>query len=280
MTISSIFRTTDLTLKHRFQLSAKATAIALLTGLLSLGIVCFMAVITAPPANAFGGIGYGFSPQLYKGGHQFGQGIYFAPNHVVIRQEPSLEAPITEELFWMTQQESMQVYAKSTQAGLPSNHVFISFYPAKNIAMMAAIGDTEDGWVEVVYDHTKNKTGWVRLDDMNETKNPAEHFASYQPWQDFMKYNAKAHGIYWLNGVKDYHRSIRTSDKDEAKFLPVTVIRDLKVKHIRGNWMLVEVLDFERNTPIGWVRWRDSDGNLMVFPNISHEKKPIVTTSR
>ena len=43
--------------------------------------------------------------------------------------------------------------------------------------------------------------------------------------------------------------------------------------------MLVEVLDFERNTPIGWVRWRDHDGNLMVFPNITSDRLPVMTTA-
>ena len=105
------------------------------------------------------------------------------------------------------------------------------------------------------------------------------HFGRYQSWLDFMKFNARAHGVYWLNGVSEYHRSIRYKDDDKASFIPVTVIRDLKVRHIRGNWMLVEVVDFERNTPIGWVRWRDHDGNLMVFPNITSDRLPVMTTA-
>jgi hypothetical protein len=42
---------------------------------------------------------------------------------------------------------------------------------------------------------------------------------------------------------------------------------------------LVEVLDFERNMPIGWIRWRDEDGNLLAFPNLSGDRLPIVTTA-
>jgi hypothetical protein len=51
----------------------------------------------------------------------------------------------------------------------------------------------------------------------------------------------------------------------------------MKVRHLRGNWLLVEALDFENNTPIGWIRWRDDDGNLMVFPNINQQYHPVVT---
>lgn len=118
-----------------------------------------------------------------------------------------------------------------------------------------------------------------RLDALPGSADNPAHFGTYQPWVSFMKYNAKAYGIYWLSGVTDYYRSLRTSDDDKAPFIKVTVIRDLRVRHIRGNWLLVEALDFQRNTPIGWVRWRDNNGNILVFPNIAQEKAPIITTA-
>src|SRR5690606_12484385 len=146
------------------------------------------------------------------------------------------------------------------------------FYPEMDVAMMAVVNDTDTGWAEVIYDQRRNKTGWVKLLHSSEaaeataepspletgaddpfsrlaSRPPANrpaHMGVYQTWLDFMKLNAKAHGIYWLTGVSQYHRSVRMSDDDKAKLIPLTIVRDLKVKHLRGNWLLVEVLDFER----------------------------------
>lgn len=252
---------------------------------------------TVPPslqvAQAAGN-GYGFAPQRYQSGYSYGNGIFFAPYAFTLYSEPKSGAQPLGTIRWSHKTSGNNIEWVSPggdRHAIYADHTFFCFYPLLDVAIMAVTSDTDDGWVEVVYDQASGKTGWVqtRLQPQTEpavsqasskepTTEPA-HFGVYQTWQEFMKLNAKAHGIYWLTGVKEYYRSIRSSDSDEAKLIPVTIIRDLKVKHVRGNWLLVEVLDFERNTPIGWVRWRDDDGKLMVFPNLSGQHMPIVTTA-
>ncbi|MCE3234956.1 MAG: hypothetical protein K0Q50_1136 [Vampirovibrio sp.] len=241
--------------------------------------------------------GYGFAPQRYKAGYTYGNGVYFAPYEFTIYTQPDETAPMVGTFRWSRQTAGNSVdvtLANGDRHAVYADHLFFCFYPQWDVAMMAVVGDDDKGWVEIVYDQASKKTGWVRLKDAPqqtasatprketlaslETGEPA-HFGVYETWLEFMKLNAKPSGIYWLSGVKDYHRSVRSTDSDDAKLIPVTIIRDLKVRHVRGNWLLVEVLDFERNMPIGWVRWRDDDGNLMVFPNISGQHMPTVTTS-
>jgi hypothetical protein len=41
--------------------------------------------------------------------------------------------------------------------------------------------------------------------------------------------------------------------------------------------MLVEIKDFDHQNPIGWIRWRDEAGRLMVFTNFSQEYMPILS---
>ena len=144
---------------------------------------------------------------------------------------------------------------------------------------MSVLSENGDGWAEVVYDQRRQKTGWVKLrTHMSETETDhwPEHLGHFQSWLDFMKYNAKAAGIYWLTGVSQYHRSPRMSPNDKAKLIDIQVMRRLTVKHIRGNWLLVEVMDFDRTMPIGWIRWRDKEGRLMVFPNLAGKKTPHI----
>lgn len=72
---------------------------------------------------------------------------------------------------------------------------------------------------------------------------------------------------------------MRVSPDDNAKPVEVTVVRSLKVKHVRGNWLLVEVLDFQNLTPMGWIRWRDDDGRLLAFVDFTHQRQlPVFST--
>ncbi len=254
--------------------------------------LCFGLLMIQPVLAA--GFTRGFAPQSYKSGYAYGNGVYFAPYRFTLYSQPSETAPTVGEIHWGRKSGSKSIQAvrpDGSPAEVYADRLFFCFMPELDVAMMAVIGENDQGWVEVVYDQSKKKTAWVRLKSQPveatstterlaplDTGEP-EHFGVYQTWLEFMKLNAKASGIYWLSGVSEYQRSVRSSDDDKAKFIPITIMRDLKVKHIRGNWLLVEVLDFERNTPIGWVRWRDDDGNLMVFPNISGEHLPIVTTA-
>ncbi|WP_373532000.1 hypothetical protein [Vampirovibrio sp.] len=261
---------------------------------LGLMLAVFSFFISPQPAFALRN-GYGFAPQKYQNGYTYGNGIYFAPYRFTVYTEPKTDAPAIGTFRWshQTAGNTISVFsANGDEHSVYADHTFFCFYPQLDVAMMAVVGDTDDGWVEIVYDQAGHKTGWVQAkapsteaEGTTSVANPKSpspepvHFGLYQTWLEFMKLNAKASGIYWLSGVKEYNRSIRSSDADEAKMVPVTIIRDLKVRHLRGNWLLVEVLDFQRNTPIGWVRWRDDDGNLMVFPNISGKHLPIVTTT-
>lgn len=243
---------------------------------------------------------YGFSPQHYRGGYTYGNGVYFAPYVFTVYSKPDERAEPIAEFHWnrKTAQNAIDVtLPNGDHRSVYADHLFFCFYPQLDVAMLPVMSDSDNGWVEVMYDQTNHKTGWVHAKAPETTttenqttaaqadklpsfdKGEPAHFGVYQTWLEFMKLNAKADGIYWLSGVKEYNRSMRSADADDAKLIPVTIIRDLKVKHVRGNWLLVEVLDFERNTPIGWIRWRDDDGNLMVFPNISGQHLPIVITA-
>lgn len=244
----------------------------------------------------------GFSPQTYKSGVIYGNGVYFAPYAFTVYREPDSHAESVGTFQWRHGDDGNHVTVTlpgGDRYSVSAGHPFLSFYPGMDIAMMAVVGENGQGWAEVVYDQSARKTGWVQLapepasrraesagatpsGSMDSAKPPTDtpaHFGAYQTWLEFMRLNAKTGGVYWLSGVREYNRSVRMSDADDAKMIPVTIIRDLKVKHVRGNWLLVEVLDFERNRPLGWVRWRDDEGNLMVFPNLSGRKLPIVTTA-
>jgi len=229
----------------------------------------------------------GFSPQRYKDGTHYGTGVYFAPHKFTLYTEPKDSSPSLGTVEWNNKSGLNGLHITSAE-GMPKNayadKLFFCYYPELNIAMMAVAGENGDGWVEVIYDQQNQKTAWVKAKQESDAETPAKgnsssaseaHLGVYQTWLEFMKYNAKNNGIYWLSGVVDYNRALRSKDEDTAKLISTTVIRKLKVRYVRGNWLLVEIQDFEMNAPIGWLRWRDDDGNLLIFPNLNGSTHPM-----
>ena len=260
----------------------------LIKRLLCAALFCLFVVFSFPVTALARATGFGFSPQSYKSGYTYGNGIYFAPYRFTVYTEPRDNAPQVGEFRWSRQTQGNQVELvrpNGDHLEVYADRTFFCFYPELDVAMMAVTGDADNGWLEVVYDQAKHKTGWIKqseakaLPKLSSGEAVPSHFGVYQTWLEFMKLNSLASGIYWLSGVDEYQRSVRSSDNDMAKPIQITIIRERKVRHVRGNWLLVEVLDFEWNMPIGWVRWRDDDGNLMAFPNISGQHLPIVTTA-
>ena len=76
--------------------------------------------------------------------------------------------------------------------------------------------------------------------------------------------------LYYINGVPKNMKKLHSAPNSDSKILyqDFTVVRGIAIKQIRGNWMLVKVFDYNNNTPIGWMRWRDDDGQLLIFCNL------------
>jgi hypothetical protein len=248
---------------------------------LGLGLVTLQAQPDVSFGKTYAYPVFGFAPQMYKNRYEYGQGVFFAPYDLKVYAEPSDTAAMVEHIVWAHNSNSTGIISKVRQGVLMVDKTFISYYPSLDVAMMTVVSENGDGWAEVVIDHQSQKTGWVKLapTETAQDDNPSgpSHFGRYQTWQEFMKLNAKASGIYWLNGVSSYNKQLRTAPEDGAKIIPVTVVKDVRVKHVRGNWMLVEIKDFDHQNPIGWIRWRDEAGRLMVFTNFSQEYMPILS---
>ncbi|MDX2084002.1 MAG: hypothetical protein SFZ03_01265 [Candidatus Melainabacteria bacterium] len=241
--------------------------------LLLVGLVLVDSPIYVPAAHAYGPA-QGFGPNQYPSTLPYGQGVYFAPYQTTVYEQPEESAPVVETLAWASNNTSLMVNSQERQGPVPAKSVFLAFYPSLNIALLPVLGENGNGWAEVVYDLGRNKTGWVQLSatgkrPLSESTSTPEHFGQYQTWLEFMKLNATRNGIYWLGGVSNYHQSPRTAPEDKAKMLNLMVNKGMRVRHVRGNWLLVEVRDMGGQMPMGWIRWRDEEGHLMVFANFA-----------
>lgn len=99
-------------------------------------------------------------------------------------------------------------------------------------------------WLRVTYDDA-GREAWVK----------PQRSSAYQPWDQFLKTQT----CHLLPGVrKPFYQLYRQPSRDPLVMLtPKQVFRILKVD---GDWAMV-VVD---QTSIGWLRWRDEDGRLVL----------------
>lgn len=220
-------------------------------------------IFTIIPAQA---LLRGFSPDQYPSEKNFGIGVYFAPKNIKLYLEPKLDSDLIEELDWTYAR--LQINSASDTIENPED-VFIAFYPYKEIAVMSVIEETDD-WVQVIYDHKNNLTGWIYLKTPIEKTQYNTYIGNFYGWFQFMLKIAKKRGIYFLPGVPKKDRKLRGQPKDDSPVIKYdfTYVKRLQIKHIRGNWILVKAYDISEGSPFGWIRWRDENGQLMIFCNL------------
>lgn len=220
----------------------------------------------------------GFGPSRYPNPRQPGIGVFFAPKACPIYARPSFE---DDPIEWLRWDSSGQVFSHQRQTTVDARRIFLAFYPAQQMALLPVVSDNGVGWAEIQVNATQ--TAWVPLRSQWGEKERTEwptHWGEYQTWLEFMRDNAPKAGILWLPGVAESKRSLHMEPEDTAKLVPVELMRNVTVRHVRGDWMLLEVLDFNRESPMGWVRWRDDQGQLMAFPNLAKQRNPYVMGTR
>jgi hypothetical protein len=175
-------------------------------------------------------------------------------------EQPTLNAPVVDAFSWQNttaRTNGVTVFSETHQQPVSANELFLAFFPKYQLALLTVLDERPDGWLEVALPTVEVGKAWLAPNTQN----------TLYVWQDFMRLYGKNFGFQWLAGVPAYQRSVRLKPEDTAPLVPVTIVQGIKVLHVRGNWMLVELRDMGAEHPIGWLRWRDEAGNLMVWPN-------------
>lgn len=177
-------------------------------------------------------------------------GIYQVSNNIVLRKSPEDKAPIVKVI---------RVINKSIEPSeLTFEDIFVVYNESKELALMAVTDETED-WVELIYNNKTGERGWLKKDDPYK----------FLTWVNFYNTYAKKYGLYILNGAPEKIKEMHGSTDDTSKVIS-TINRPQKIilNIIKGNWMLVSVMDMDRIPKTGYIRWRSDDGIKYVFPAI------------
>lgn len=196
-----------------------------------------------------------FLPDNIHSTPDWGVGVYLASEKVCLYDSPNKNAKILDVIL------RNEIQATNISEELSSKNIFLAFIPKIDIAAMPVIDETDD-YYQVIYDNERNQKGWIKKSNEDQ----------FYTWQEFFNVFARKYGLVILKDIPDKYKKIRTDNSDDSPVIdnkyywPESVI----LKLIQGNWMLIKIIDYDKETTaIGWIRWRDEEGNLFVFPDFN-----------
>lgn len=179
-------------------------------------------------------------------------GFLKVPKQFNVYLFPRLDAKIVETI------DLYDFEVKTMNGFVEPQDVYVVQLDSKNLAF-CMVTDEQDGWYEIIYDKKNNKTGWIK----------PEKEQDFYKLRDFYTFFGKANGLYYMKNI-DYHKRGLYSGAyaNSQKIDGFNIIKSIKLHKISGNWALVTVLDIDAKPKIGYIRWREDDGNIIVFPKM------------
>jgi len=175
-------------------------------------------------------------------------GMYQVCDDVTIYKEPDENSQILYRVRWNEDE--------FFPAEIGAENFFVVFLPKKALALVSVM-DYNDEWVEIMYDNSTGKTGWIKKDDPYK----------FMTWINFYNTYGKKYGLTLLKSSPESCNNIKASPDDLAQTIStINHPQKINLSIIRGNWALVSVLDLDRTPKTGYVRWRSDDGVRYFFP--------------
>lgn len=177
-------------------------------------------------------------------------GLYQVGNDITIYKEPNEESQILYRVRW----NNNEFFPENIGA----ENFFIVFLEKKTLALVG-VADITDDWVEIVYDNSTGKTGWIKKDDPYK----------FMTWINFYNTYGKKYGLRLLKSAPETCKDIKASPEDLAQTIStINMPQKINLSVIRGNWALVSVMDLDRMPKTGYIRWRSDDGIRYFFPAV------------
>lgn len=177
-------------------------------------------------------------------------GVYQTGSTIVLRKTPEPNSAIVKVI---------RITENTIEPSeLTFDNVFVVYKEAKKLALMAVTDETED-WVELIYNNKTGERGWLQKDDPYK----------FSTWVNFYNTYARKYGLFILNGSPENIKNMYGSTDDTSRVISkISNQPQIKLHIIKGNWMLVSVMDSDKTPKTGYIRWRSDDGTKYLFPAI------------
>lgn len=177
-------------------------------------------------------------------------GVYQVSNEIVLHKDYDENSDVIKTIKW----NKNEILPEN----LTFHDVFVVFIPNKSLALMQVTDETED-WVEVIYNNTTGEKGWLKKDDPYK----------FATWTNFYNMYGKKYGLYILKGAPECVKNMKSSpDKQSQTVDTMNLPSKINLNVIRGNWALVSILDMDKTSKTGYIKWRSDDGVKYLFPDI------------
>lgn len=181
-----------------------------------------------------------------------GIGTFNVPEHFTVYAEPDENSAQLGQISWS--KDGVTLNNKQIR----ENDIFAAFIPSHGIAY-SAVDDEIDGWVKIFYSQAQGKSGWVKTTAKNK----------FVSWMGFFMSYGRKNGVYFFKDMPDDNKKVMSAPSSDSQRLSgYTYPKFVKLTLVRGNWMLVTILDLGNETRVGWMQWRKEDGSFMIFPKL------------
>lgn len=138
---------------------------------------------------------------------------------------------------------------------------YVAYVPENDVAFLTVDLNPGNNWYCVYLNQETGETGWV----YNEND---DDFFTYRRF--FYKYGKK-YGIRFFNDLDEDKKGLYSQPTKKSQLLSTAKYpRFISFTIIQGNWLLGNVNELGSTSKIGWIRWRNNNGTLNMFPNFKN----------
>lgn len=179
-------------------------------------------------------------------------GVYQVSNNINVYKEPNEKSPLLLSAHWDK--------INFDCADVPASNIFVVFLQKRDLGFVQVVDENEDeSWVQVIYDKNGNLLGWIKKEDDFR----------FLPWRTFFNWYGRKYGLYYLKDAPDETKNLYGSNMEGAKSIgKITVPQTIKLEAVKGNWLLINAFDIDKISKIGWIKWRNTTGEIYLFPVI------------
>lgn len=175
-------------------------------------------------------------------------GVYQTDRRVTIYEKPEYGSKVL-----LDREIHYSDYTNTKQ-----DNLFAVLVPQKELGYLY-VTDTsdDDNWVEVIYNKTENKKGWVYKNDDFQ----------FMPWVNFYNLYGRKYGLVQFKSDEINISGVYSNPDENAQIIgKISNPKMIHLTSIEGIWMLVSILDYNGYTTTGYIKWRTPQGKIFLFP--------------
>ena len=194
-------------------------------------------------------------PTSSKSIRHYGIGLYKVESDFYVFDKPDANARKIYHFILPSAKKSAIV--RETRKNI---NPYVVNIPTKNEFYTTVYEYPENGWMKIYYNQNGKETGWVKL--------PSK--SNFLTWKEFVYKYGKKNGLKLMRDVPSSSFKLYSQDSEDAQVVDTfTYPEYIALRMIRGNWMLVTVVDTGTVYKTGWFKWRTDNGELRVFPKMN-----------